>query len=68
MNAHMKKMVPLWLLELNAFLGRIGKYWEEFSKSDSLTVSLSLSIRTFSRELLFLVKTLNLIVLPRIVE
>ena len=66
---HMKKMVPLWLFELNVFLkSSILKYWEEFSKSYSLTASLSLSIRTFSRELLFLVKALNLIVSPWIVE
>ena len=62
-------MAPLWLLELNALLkSSTSKYWEEFSKSDSLTASLSLSIRTFSTELLFLVKALNLIVLPWIVE
>ena len=64
-----KKLVPLWLFELNALLkSSTSKYWEEFSKSDSLTASLSLSIRTFSTELLFLVKALNLIVLPWIVE
>ena len=64
-----KKLVTLWLLELNALLkSSTSKYWEEFSKSDSLTASLSLSIITFSTELLFLVKALNLIVLPWIVE
>ena len=45
-----------------------SKYWEELSKSDSLTASLSLAVMTFSMELLFLVKALNLIVLPWIVE
>ena len=63
------KMAPFWLLELNALLkSSTSKYWEEFSKSDSLTASLSLSVMTFSMELLFLVKALNLIVLPWIVE
>ena len=65
----LKKLVPLWLLDLNAFLkSATSKYSEEFSKSDSLTASLSLSIRTFSMDLLFLVKVLNLIVLAWIVE
>ena len=64
-----KKLVPLWLLEINALLNSSGsKYWEKFFKSDLLTTSLSLSIMTFSMELLFLVKALNLIVLPWIVE
>ena len=68
-HVYMKKLVPLWLLELDALLkSSTSKYWEEFSQSDSLTASLSLSIMTFSMELLFLVKVLNVIVLPCIVE
>ena len=64
-----KKLVTLWLIELNVLLkSSSSKYWEEFSKSYSVTASLSLSIMTFSMELLFLVKALNLIVLPWIVE
>ena len=64
-----KKLVPLWLLELDALLKpSTSTYWEEFSQSDSPTASLRLSIMTFSMEILFPVKALNLIVSPWIVE
>ena len=58
-----KKIVSLmvtWHSELNAFLkSSTSKYWEEFSKSDSRTASLCLSMTTFSRKLHFLVKALT---------
>ena len=65
---HKKKIATLYLNKIAFLKSSTLKYWQEFSKFDSLAVSLSLSTWPFSRKVLFLVKVLNWVVLPWIVE